>query len=211
MVRRKEVPPEFYDREYFVGGTKSGYGGTWQPYNGMTYHEDARVLARGIVEKSPYKSLLELGCASGILTGEFRKLGVDAWGIDISEWAVEQASPEVRPYLIRGDMCKVILSYEDNRFDITTAFDVLEHISYYRLLKLLPEICRVTKHMVLLRVPVVDNGVDKSHVTILSSNKWKSLFKTQRWKPWVAEEWRQKDGITSLRAVFIRSGKDYVA
>jgi len=47
------------------------------------------------------KKTLEIACAKGYIVEEWRKLGIDAWGIDISQYAIDEASEEVKPAFIR--------------------------------------------------------------------------------------------------------------
>lgn len=51
----------------------------------------------------PYR-VLELGCASGHAVREMRALGMEAFGVDISEYIPGLAPEDVRAFVALGDM-----------------------------------------------------------------------------------------------------------
>jgi SAM-dependent methyltransferase len=69
--------------------------------------------------------VLDVGCAHGFLVEAFWDRGVEAWGLDISSYAIEQVRPDMRKY------CRVASATEtiDNGpFDLVTCIEVLEHM-----------------------------------------------------------------------------------
>jgi 2-polyprenyl-3-methyl-5-hydroxy-6-metoxy-1,4-benzoquinol methylase len=96
-----------YDSVYFnSGGAIGGYDNyRWNSY----LNEDSSVLANKFVQKAltlsvdlSGKKVLVVGCAYGFLVQYLISLGVDAYGMDISSYAVSQ-SP-VPDKLIVGDV-----------------------------------------------------------------------------------------------------------
>ncbi len=76
-----------FDREFFDGPRESGYGG---------YRDDGRWQAVALRLMLHYglrrgARVLDIGCAKGFLVREFRKLGLDAIGIDVSAYAISQS------------------------------------------------------------------------------------------------------------------------
>jgi len=63
------------------------------------------------------KRLLVIGSAYGYEVAQFRALGIDAYGIDVSQYAYDQADPAIQPYLIVGDIRTAILSMGRNGYD----------------------------------------------------------------------------------------------
>lgn len=99
----------------------SGYAG----YNSSAFPMDSD--ARLYKERYKPRKVLDCGCATGILVHAFRKIGVDAWGIDISEWAINHPDhPDVAPYIQVGDIRD--LPYEDDEFDLVMSLQTIEHI-----------------------------------------------------------------------------------
>ena len=102
-------------------------------------------------------------------------MGVDAYGIDISEFAVQHAYPEVREKLTVGDISEE-LPWSDSSFDLVTGFDVLEHQhDYERLLRSVSEMCRVARGSIFLRMPMVkysvEGGVEACHELVAAANE----------------------------------------
>ena len=78
------------------------------------------------------------------------ELGVDAYGIDPSEYALKEAHPDIKERLTPG-IAQSIPLY-DNECDLVTCFDVLEHIPEKDVAKVLEEMLRVTKEWLILRL-----------------------------------------------------------
>jgi len=203
MTRQKSVSPEFYDEEYFLKGTKSGYGGQFWPYTEEYFLPEERKFAKNLIELTKAKSVLVLGCARGYLVKALRELDVDAYGVDISAWAIENSPSDVKPFLVLADACYLSF-FKDQQFDVCVAYDVLEHIAMSDLIKAISETCRLTKNYILLHVPVVDNGVDESHVSIFLNMWWRQQFNTRGWKTIYNRTIRQNDGIISSYIFFQR-------
>ncbi len=93
-----------YDEHYFTDG---GEVGGYTNYNGNIYQLKtyAQLITRlgelsvGIVGKK----VLDVGCAHGFLVKYLVSLGVDAYGMDTSEYAVSQVPPEIVDRIILGD------------------------------------------------------------------------------------------------------------
>jgi 2-polyprenyl-3-methyl-5-hydroxy-6-metoxy-1,4-benzoquinol methylase len=71
--------------------------------------------------------LLDVGCALGIYTEAFLSAGFDAYGIDISEFAVGEAAKRVGPgRIVRCDLDQSDIPF-GNDFDVFWMWDVVEH------------------------------------------------------------------------------------
>lgn len=62
-------------------------------------------FARGVTSRhgAAGAKVLVCGCALGYSVQALRDQGVDAWGIDLSAYAVSNAPAAVAPYLVQGD------------------------------------------------------------------------------------------------------------
>jgi SAM-dependent methyltransferase len=94
-----------YGREYFDGPRELGYGG---------YRYDGRwvPVARDIVAHFGLKAgdrILDVGCAKGFLVHDLMKVcpGLEAFGLDISEYALMNCLPEVVGRLHLGSADKL--------------------------------------------------------------------------------------------------------
>src|SRR5437868_1612824 len=102
-----------YGFEYFDGTRDQGYGG---------YRYDGRWLpiAEDIISHYGLKAgdrVLDVGCAKGFLVKDLMKVcsGLDTFGLDISEYALKHAEPEVVGRLHLG--CASVLPFPDKSFD----------------------------------------------------------------------------------------------
>ena len=104
-----------------------------------------------------------------------RLLGKDAYGVDISEYAIENCHPKVKKYLT------IIKSAEDikDNFDLILLKDVLEHIPKEQILDVLKSLRLICKKT-LIAVPLGENNhyrireysMDLTHVTKEPEEWW---------------------------------------
>lgn len=71
--------------------------------------------------------LLDIGCALGLHTKAFLDAGYDAYGIDVSEFAIADAAHRIGPERVRQCDLDVAAIPFDGNFDILWMCDVLEH------------------------------------------------------------------------------------
>jgi SAM-dependent methyltransferase len=70
-------------------------------------------------------SVLDVGCARGLLVQSFTVQGVEAWGLDISAHAIASAHEDVRDRLRVASATDPI----EGHYDLVTCIEVLEHMS----------------------------------------------------------------------------------
>jgi len=91
------------------------------------------------------KKVLELGCAKGFVVEDLREMGVDAYGIDVSQYAIDQASPAVKPYLTVADARTHLSTYKNKEFDVVFSRWFLSCIDDADLPNLIKEMNRISK------------------------------------------------------------------
>ena len=94
-----------FGREYFDGTREQGYGG---------YRYDGRWLpiARDMAEHfrlKPGDRVLDIGCAKGFLMRDLMAVvpGLEVWGLEISQYAIDNSHDEVRGRIVRGTVQKL--------------------------------------------------------------------------------------------------------
>lgn len=114
-----------YDADYFLRGKESGKSlytdYRWMPELTISMVEvmiDYLGIRKG-------DRILDFGCARGYTVKAFRKLGYEAFGIDVSEWAIRNADEEIKPFLNWTNNSPLL---QPEEFDWIIAKDVLEHI-----------------------------------------------------------------------------------
>ncbi len=91
------------------------------------------------------KKVLEIGCAKGFVVEDLRSLGTDAYGLDVSAYAVGEAASAVKPYLTIGDARISLSGYAVNEFDLLFSLRFLECIADTDLAGLITEMNRISK------------------------------------------------------------------
>lgn len=154
-----------YSREYFECGGGSHYMG----YEDGPLHE---TRAKAIAKFKP-KNVLEIGCAKGFTVKHLREMGVDAYGVDISHYAVEQAD---NPAITLHDITKKF-PFKDGEFDWVISWDVLEHIPLESIPFVISELQRVGKNNFhRIATESDEDDADTTHVSIYPIEWWRERF-----------------------------------
>jgi SAM-dependent methyltransferase len=131
-----------FGREYFDGDRLYGYGG---------YHYHPRFWT-GTAERlheyyalPPGASILDVGCAKGFLLHDLKRLFPDVTvaGLDLSTYAIENAPPEIRPFLQVGDAAK--LPYPDASFDLVVSINTVSNPMLEQSIQAIREVMRVSR------------------------------------------------------------------
>jgi SAM-dependent methyltransferase len=85
---------------------------------------------------------LDVGCATGFLVEVLRERGIDAEGCDVSQFAVDHASPGAVGH-VRVANLFAGLPWPDQAFELVTALEILEHLPPDRVPLALAELHRV--------------------------------------------------------------------
>ena len=173
----------FYGETYFLRGDKSNYGcGDNYPYDESYLKRDRQTVQVFVNSIPNLKSAIVLGCARGYMVQAFKEVGVEAVGVDISEWAVENCAEGYGDSIYCGDICD-LSQWKDGEFTLAVALDVFEHISVPDLYKAIGEACRVAEWVVINvpinpddKTPDMSSGQDESHVSIYSKTWWIEQF-----------------------------------
>ena len=88
---------------------------------------DWSIIARILVDNFGCQSVLELGCADGKLIRELMKKGVDALGIEVSEYAVSKATTAIRKLIVNERIITGIDKITPG-IDLVFSKHVLEHL-----------------------------------------------------------------------------------
>jgi SAM-dependent methyltransferase len=171
---------DYYDRVYFDGPGKSNYHRYSIDSSPFAAQADAIIDLMAFHGHGLNGPVLDIGCAKGYLVYVLRQRGVEAYGIDWSQYALDHAYPDARPYLQRA--CATRLPFPDKHFAVVTTFDVLEHLNEDHALLALRESARVSDrqlHQVNTgRLPEWVYEGDDSHCLKYSLRRWRSLARS---------------------------------
>jgi SAM-dependent methyltransferase len=163
------IKAKFYDRDYFENGVASGKSG----YAGYNREESYKTLAADLKKHFDPKIALDLGCAKGFLVEALVDLGVDTFGIDISDYAVKHAPKNIGSRIYKGS-CTNLWMFKNTMFDLIIAYDLLEHLDGEELDLTLGELSRVGSKWLTIKCPFekYDWDLDKSHIGIRPKEEW---------------------------------------
>jgi len=130
-----------YGFDYWDGDRKFGYGG--YKYDGR-WKKVAEPLIKHYGLK-PGDRILDVGCGKAFLLYDLMAAlpGLKVQGIDISQYGIEHAKEEVKPFLQVGNAVK--LPYADKSFDLVISINTLHNLYIYEIEQAIREIERVGK------------------------------------------------------------------
>ncbi|MEI3035474.1 MAG: methyltransferase domain-containing protein, partial [Oscillospiraceae bacterium] len=124
-----------------------------------------RHLASQIKEKYHPQTVLDAGCAMGMLVAALRDLGVEAYGVDLSEYASSrQVREDIRPYCAVGSLSSALPDSLPKRYDLVVSMEVLEHMPEEDAKKAVANLCAVTDRVLFSSVP--DDTEDPTHINL---------------------------------------------
>jgi SAM-dependent methyltransferase len=95
---------------------------------------------------------LDVGCATGFVVEALREVGIDASGVDVSQYAVERAAEGARGHIAYGDLTRR-LHVPDRSYDLVTVLETLEHLPPSAVHHAVEELRRVTRGYVVATIP----------------------------------------------------------
>lgn len=138
-----------FGQTYYMDGIRNGVSN----YENYEWRPDATLSMVAHLKRylaiQPGERVLEIGCARGFYTHALRLLEVEAYGQDVSEWAIANCLPEVKPYVSNH--------LNGHSFDVVWSKDVFEHIRPSELGPLISHLCKITKRKIFAIVPLANN------------------------------------------------------
>jgi ubiquinone/menaquinone biosynthesis C-methylase UbiE len=157
----------------------------YDAYNAQYY--DERVTNKGKKHMMKYLKflrkrslkMLDVGCGKGYYVRDAIEEGIDAYGIDTSTYALENALDEVKDRITFGSLTEI--PFGDEEFDVMTAFDVIEHIQPKDTSNAVKEMRRVLKPdgIIIITTPSTNFGgwvFDLTHINVRPPRFWKLIF-----------------------------------
>lgn len=174
-----------FSQKYFDGPRKYGYGGYY--YDGRWKSVAKRIVKQYNLDKS--SKILDIGCGKGFLVKDLLDLGMDSYGLDISEYAVKNCENDVKGRIHLGNA--VNLPFSNNTFDFVISINCIHNLNKKNCIKALREITRVAKsNKSFVQVDSYNNVEEKSllkdwlltAITYYQPKKWIKLFNEAGYK-----------------------------
>ena len=150
-----------FSEDYWDGDRRICYGG-------YRYLEGRwEKVARAIADHYPLPAkpkILDIGCGKGFLVYDFLKVIPDAeiYGIDISEYAINNCKPEIHDRLQVGNA--INLPWDDSSFDLVISINTMHNLHTYDLDQALREMERVGKQYKYLCLESYRNEQEKANL-----------------------------------------------
>jgi 2-polyprenyl-3-methyl-5-hydroxy-6-metoxy-1,4-benzoquinol methylase len=146
---------------------------------GRPYHRDAEWLAffgkvaEYIDTDLHPQTVLDAGCAMGFLVETLRARGIEAYGIDISSYAIQNVHESVR------DFCQIssIMVPFPRNYDLITSIEVLEHLSPVQSREAIANFCQHTDRVLFSSTPL--DYRETTHINVQPPEYWAELFAKQ--------------------------------
>lgn len=159
---------EDYSSTYYNDAHLGGYDR--YSWDNETWRTFFLVVADRLVGIANPHTVLDVGCARGLLVQALVARGVDAHGIDISEHAVHSAHEDVR------DRLRVASAVEpwSERHDLVSCIEVLEHMSPLDAQKAIDNITSATDLVLFSSSP--GDHHEPTHVNTHPTAQWAAWF-----------------------------------
>jgi SAM-dependent methyltransferase len=170
-----------FGKEFFDGDRRHGYGGFnymprfWQPVI-PTFQEHFKLDANS--------SVLDVGCAKGFMLHDMAQLipGITVHGVDVSEYAIEHAIEDMKPFVSVADAQK--LPFPDKSFDVVISINTVHNLDREECRQSLREIQRVARKGAFITVDAYHDEEERKRMydwnltgrTIMHVDEWRQFF-----------------------------------
>lgn len=175
----RENPAELYDKEYYSNGCTTGgydqYGRhpTWLNFFGR--------IARTIKRRYAPRTAVDVGCAYGLLVESLCDLGIDAYGYDVSPYAISNAREDMVERLKVHSILEPIPLRNGQKYDLAICIEVLEHIPPEQADLALDNLCNASDMILFSSSP--DDFDEPTHFNVLPIAEWQRLFALRGFSP----------------------------
>jgi GT2 family glycosyltransferase len=128
------------------------------------------TIAEKIVNELQPQSVMDVGCAMGFLVEALRERDVEAFGIDISEFAIGEIIPEIKPF------CWVasVLDPFPRDYDLMVCIEVLEHLKPEEADRAVSNLCKYSKQVLFSSTP--SDFKETTHFNVQPPHYWSEHF-----------------------------------
>lgn len=143
---------------------------------GADYHRNEgwlrffSTIAGHIVKDINPATVLDAGCAMGYLVETLRERGVEAWGVDVSEYAISQVHPNVRAFCGIGSITEPF----ERTYDLIVCIEVLEHLNKTDGNRAIENLCCHTSDILFSSTP--HDFIEATHFNVQPPEYWAEQF-----------------------------------
>ena len=119
-----------FDMDFFDSNKSTC--GAYEHYSFEEYYLTFKPICEIVKKHFHPARVLDVGCAKGPLVYAFRTIGIEAFGVDVSGYAISCAPKTLRLFLSTVDLDKEYLPFSDNFFDFITFFGSIEYLHNHK-------------------------------------------------------------------------------
>jgi glycosyltransferase involved in cell wall biosynthesis/SAM-dependent methyltransferase len=134
-------------------------------------------IADELIRSFQPRRVFDAGCAHGFLVECLWDRGVEAWGRDVSEFAISQVRPDLRRFCSVESLSEPI----SGEYDLVTCIEVLEHMSEEKASLAVARMAVVTNRIVFSSSPT--DLTEPTHVNVKPPIYWMRQFSAQGFAP----------------------------
>ncbi len=127
-------------------------------------------VADSIVRKIGPASVLDAGCAMGFLVESLRDRGVEAFGVDVSAYAIQRVREDIAPFCWVGS----VLDPYPRRYDLIACIEVVEHLSPRDGRRAIANLCDASDDVLFSSSP--EDHHETTHQNVQEPDYWVELF-----------------------------------
>lgn len=132
-------------------------------------------LSHSIKDAYDVKSIMDVGCARGFLVGKLRNLNINAFGVDVSSYAISMVEVGLQEYCIQGSILDEDFIKGLGRYDLVTCIEVLEHLPEASVEIAIHNLTLLSDNIYFSSSP--DNFNEETHLNVKPPDYWVELFK----------------------------------
>lgn len=154
-----------FNEQYFATGCEVHYSEVKEAFE--------RIADRIVKDFNP-RTVLDAGCAWGYLVASLRDRGVEAYGIDISEYAISRVREDMKQFCASAGLTKPLPDTFPVRYDLIVNIEVLEHMHEDEGLQALAQLCRYGDTILFSSSP--DDVMEDTHYNVQQVEYWARHF-----------------------------------
>ncbi|MBA3534264.1 MAG: methyltransferase domain-containing protein [Ardenticatenales bacterium] len=155
---------QWFDADYYAHGCGAPYqrDDIWLAF--------FRGIAGRIVQDIQPGTVLDAGCAMGFLVEALRHQKVDAFGVDVSDYAIQNVHPEIAAHCRVGSVIEPF----PQQYDLIVCIEVLEHMSTREAEQAITNFCQYSDDILFSSSPFDYKEV--THFNVHPPEYWAELF-----------------------------------
>lgn len=158
-----------YDKKYYDDYDNG------RSYNNIYLQNFHHYLADIIKLHINPKTVLDVGCADGQFIHYLRQNDIEAYGVDISKYAIQNAYEDVKLYVENSKLPQLnIPNNFPNSYDLICCIEVLQHISKQHAQQSIKRLTQLSNYIFFSST--FEDFEDESHLNVQPMQYWRDLF-----------------------------------